>query len=226
MVGSWMQRASSIKRPGLLAVGIGLLLVVGGGIWYLLQPSPSELPHAHFVPRQEALAPMCPWREPEADLQAFFPGATGHHQDIRILSGLRTEIQRRLGHPPTPEENALYLQQITAGDRLLGTILTRRVKGEYGGIEVVLAINPDGTARGVRLQREREPQAVAAAVRSTEWLARFRGWSPTAAPDQTALRNALPAAARETGAAIAEGVHNLLVLHDLARSRGVASPSS
>jgi hypothetical protein len=215
-----MPPASNTKA--LVIGGILLIAVVGVG-GYLLRPTSPELPVVHNTSTVE-LAPMCPWREPEADLRAFFPGATGHRQDPRILSAQRLEIQHRLGRPPTPEENALYLNQALAGEKLLGVILTRRVKGEFGGIEVVLAINPDGTARGVRLQREREPDAVSAAIRSPRWLARFRGWSPAASPDQAAILAALPAPARKTGAAIVEAVHNLLVLHEIATQRGIASP--
>lgn len=224
-----MRTGSGISKPGFLAAGAGLLLVVALAGWYLLRPEPSELPIAHVSAPRIDLAPMCPWREPEADVSAFFPNATSHHQEIRILSALRREVQQRLGRPPTPEENALYLQKVMAkvmdGKREVGTILTRRVKGEYGGIEIVLAINPDGTARGVRLQRQREPEAVAQAIEASGWLARFRGWSPSASPERETVINSLPAAARQSGAAIAEGVHNLLVLHDLARTRGVALPS-
>jgi hypothetical protein len=206
-----------------LAAGGILLAIVIGVAGYLLRPTAPELPVVHNTSTVE-LAPMCPWREPEADLRTFFPGATGHRQQSRILSAQRLEIQRRLGRPPTPEENALYLNQVLSGEKPLGVILTRRVKGEFGGIEVVLAINPDGTARGVRLQREREPEAISAAIRSPKWLSHFRGWSPTTSPDQASLLSALPTPARKTGAAIAEAVHNLLVLHEIATQRGIASP--
>ena len=221
-----MRRASSIKQPVLVAAGGIVLVVVALGGWYLLRPDVSEVPHAEITSPHIELAPMCPWREPEADLRAFFPDATTHHQEVRILSGLRLEIRRRLGRPPTPEENALYLNDVSQGSRRVGTILTRRVKGEYGGIEVVLALNADGTARGVRLQREREPEPISTAIRSPGWLGQFRGWSPNSSPNREKLLASLSPTARKTGAAIVEGVHNLLVLQDLARSRGVSLPSN
>src|SRR5437870_13286554 len=147
--------------------GLGLALLFGIAARWISARwlSSGDVPHAAHGQHIE-LAPMCPWRQPETDLRAFFPGATRHETEIRILSGERLELARRLGRMPAPEEHSLYLHRVYDAQRRLGTVLTRRVKGEYGAIEIVLAANPDGRVRGVRYQRLREPERIASALQS------------------------------------------------------------
>src|SRR5262245_23827805 len=72
-------------------------------------------------------APLCPWREPEANLQALFLGATRYEPETRILSSMRVELTRRLGRVPQPDENALLRHRVLAGpEECLGFVLTRR----------------------------------------------------------------------------------------------------
>jgi hypothetical protein len=153
---------------------------------------------------------MCPWRNPEADLAAFFPGATRYEREVKILSGRRLELQEKLGRPLAPEENSLYIYRVFDNAGAVGTVATRRVRGENGAIEIVLAANPDQTIGGLRLQRIREPQA--AALEDPNWLGAFHGKCVrdslrlgTDLPD-------LPVGARASGQAIVEGTHSLLVL--------------
>src|SRR6266850_5215783 len=124
---------------------------------------------------QIELAPLCPWREPQRDLQALFPGATNYTRETRILSGLRPQLQQRLGRVPTAEENALLIHRITSSTGRLGSVLVRRVKGEHGGIEIVTATDPHGTVGAVLVQSQREPPAIAQTISSKEWLAGFTG---------------------------------------------------
>src|SRR5437868_2078196 len=90
------------------------------------------------------VAPLCPWRDPENDLRALFPAATGYTIETRILSGVRPEMARRLGRPPAPEENALRVYRIAASKQLAGWILTQRISGEHGAIELVLGLDDLG----------------------------------------------------------------------------------
>ena len=89
-------------------------------------------------------APLCPWREPERDLRRFFPGATGIHEELRILSHLRVTLRHDLGRPLTAEEMLLRPYRVVNGAESLGTVLVRRVKGEFGAIELVLAVLAGG----------------------------------------------------------------------------------
>src|SRR5581483_6699073 len=144
----------------ILFSGGALVLVLAVAAWRINESSSSEVPfETKNLPPSPA--PLCPWREPEADLKQFFPEADHYETETRILSGRRTELAARLGRQPTGDENALRLYRVCAGSKRVGTILTGRVKGECGAIELVVALEGD-TVRGLRLQRHRETAAVAA----------------------------------------------------------------
>jgi Na+-translocating ferredoxin:NAD+ oxidoreductase RnfG subunit len=166
---------------------------------------------------------MCPWREPESDLRALFPAANRRRTEVRILSGQRLELAKRLGRAPAAEEMALYFHRVYRGDRPLGTVLVRRVKGEYGAIEVVVGVGTDGKVRGVRLQRLREPEPIAEALRSPAWLGSFAG--KTVAGAWTLGRDVpdVPAAARPSARAVMEGARSLVILLEVAERRGLPS---
>jgi len=167
---------------------------------------------------------MCPWREPDADLQLFFPGADHCEVDTRILSGLRLELTSRLGRAPNGAENALRFHRVWLGTNELGTVLTRRVKGTHGAIEIVLATDAVCRVRGVRLQRLREPEPVAAALQSPDWLRAFAGKQ---AEDAWKLGTDIPEVfpeARESAAAVVEGVRSELILLSTATQSGLAMP--
>lgn len=165
-------------------------------------------------------APMCPWRDPDADLSAFFGGTAAEYRaeiDVRVLSGLRSVAQQQLGRLPTGEENALQIHRIHRGPTPVGNVLVRRVKGGSGAIEIVLATNPDRQIAGIRVQRQREPEVVAASLTNGVWLARFRG--RTLEGDWSAhgdLARAASEPAADSTAAILEGVRTLLVLLEVA----------
>ncbi len=197
----------------------GSLLLAGAWLY-----SKSGAPEAVFQPVSRPVegAPVCPWRNPDSDLQRFFPGATGWRTEIRILSDRRLELAQRLGRPAGSDENLINLYRVFEGDRTLGTVLTRRVKGEHGVIEVVLAVDRQGAVAGIRLQRLREPEAVAQAIENPSWLAAFSGKN---AESDWRLGNGipdLPTEARPTGAALVAGVRSLLILFHAAEERSVS----
>ena len=165
-------------------------------------------------------APLCPWREPEMDLKTFFPEGASYITETHVLSGLRVELAKHLGRPAEPEENTLTLHRVFARSEKIGFVLTRRVKGEHGSIELVLALNPRGEVQGVRLQRLREPEAIAAHLQRTAWLARFRDRAHDHGWDSDDV-GTLPEESRASAQAIREGVRSLLVLH--AAAEGVYS---
>ena len=169
---------------------------------------------------------MCPWREPESDLKLFFPDATRYSLETRILSGQRLELAERLGRSPTGDENSLQMYRICGAEYSIGEVLTRRVKGGYGAIELVLAVGTDGKIKGLRLQRLREPESVAAALQSPEWLQAFAGrsadsdWRPHQSLPKT-LAEASPSAE-----AVIEGVRSLLILLAVADKNSQAPTTS
>jgi hypothetical protein len=200
---------------------VGLVLLGALIAWRLPGPAP-DAPQVRLSGRIDA-APMCPWREQDADLRAFFPGAATVHTEARILSAQRLELTRRLGRNPDPEEASLYLYRISRNAQPAGTVLVRRVKGEYGAIEVVVAVDPGGSVVGVRIQRLREPEEIARALRSPAWLGAFRG--RTADGEWTPLPD-VPASARESARAVSEGVRSLLILREVAEARGLPVQSN
>src|SRR5438045_2308502 len=117
---------------------------------------------------------MCPWRNPKRDLAALFPGATDYSTDILVLSGRTLAIKRRLGPRYHMETTALYAYRARRDGAILGTVLVRRAAGPHGAIEVVAGVDPNGALTGVRIQRLREPAAVAAEITSPAWLQSFR----------------------------------------------------
>lgn len=200
-------------------LGLALLLALAAqwisGSWVSSRDILRDKPHERVD-----VAPMCPWRQPEADLRVFFPDATGHQTDVRILSGARLELTRRLGRPPAPDEHSLYLHRVYHQQQLRGTVVTRRVKGEYGAIEIVLAVGADGRVRGLRLQRLREPEPIASELRSTQWRRAFEG--KTARSEWRLGHDipGVPSAARVSALAIVEGVRSLLILLETAEQPG------
>lgn len=193
--------------------GVGLLLA-----WTLLprRGDPVEV-FDPPVPQMEA-APLCPWREPDADQPRFFPGTTSRIAERRILSAHRVELTARLGRRPEPEENVLLRYRILAGSDLAGFVLTRRAKGEHGAIEVVLALDACGEVKGIALQRLREPDAIARALENQAWLGRFRGRTHDRGWETEDLQD-LPGEARPSAGAIREAVRSLLLLQAAAEGQ-------
>jgi hypothetical protein len=207
--------AIDMRKQVIWSCGLAGAVLLSFGMF---QARTDETP-ALFEPAVRSIeaAPLCPWRDPEADLRTFFPGATRYVDETRILSGQRVELAQRLGRLPEAEENALLSHRVFAGSECLGFILTRRVKGEYGAIEIVLAVSPRGEVEGVSLQRWREPEAIAHELRNPEWLQRFRGRTQARGWDGDDLRR-LPEEARVSARAVREGVRGLLALQAAAQS--------
>ena len=206
------------------------LIILGGGLavlasalaaWWTRSGSTESV----FDPevRPPEATPLCPWREPVSDLKQFFPNATSYEEETRILSGLRVELEQRLGRAPTSDETALHVWRVHQQGVVAGGVLTRRVKGGHGAIELVLAVDPDERVHGMRLQRLREPETVARALQDPQWLRSFAGRradSPWNVENDIAV---LPPAARASAQAIVEAARSLLIL--LAESNR-ATPSN
>lgn len=161
---------------------------------------------------------MCPWREPEKDLQHFFPGANDYSRDTLILSSLRLEIMKRLGKDVPLESNSLYAYRVHRQKQTCGTILVRRTAGEFGAMEVVLAVNPERQVVGLWLQRHREPPAIARVIEDAKWLGKFTGKK---ADDDFTIGQGLPVVppdAEKSATAVAQAVRSLLIEYDVVES--------
>jgi hypothetical protein len=211
-----------IRRPLLVVFLVTLVFVLVASSYQALL---SPLTEAVFAPkssRKEA-APLCPWREPEADLRRFFPGATQYRAETSILSGMRVDLARRLGRPVLPEENALRIYRVLSEGVVVGMVLLRRVKGEHGAIEIVTAVDPQGQVRGVRMQRLREPPLVSETLESAAWLRSLQGQTASSRWQLGSGIDDVPPPARKSAQAILDAVRSLMVLLEAANRSGLAA---
>jgi hypothetical protein len=211
------------------AAGIGAALAVGA-CWFAAHlNSGQEVPLVDIArdapaSQNDTAAGLCPWRSPEADRKAFFPASTGSQNETLVLSRQRLEIARRLGRPATGEDIALQIHRILRGERPVGAVVTRRVRGESGVIELVLAVGTDGRVVGAKLQRQREPEEVVRALRSDAFLGAFPG--KTASSDWQLGKGfgPVPEAARTSAAALLDGARTALILLDMGSIPSARAP--
>src|SRR5262245_2887416 len=107
-----------------------IILVASPGLWWSRKHGRDRAEIFEPPSRVTEAAPLCPWRDPDADTQRIFPNSNRRESVVRILSGLRTEMAARLGRQLTAEENALTVNRIYCDSELLGEFVVRRVKGE------------------------------------------------------------------------------------------------
>jgi hypothetical protein len=205
----------SLRRPLLLIAAAALVLCCG------CHDEDSGITPGYETAHSAAteVPAMCPWRDPKSDLRRFFPGADSYGQETLILSPLRLEIMKRLGPGVPLESNALYIYRALQGQTRRGTALVRRASGEYGAIEVVVAVDPERRVIGVHLQRHREPPAIASAIASPQWLGAFRGKTANDAFHIGGDLPAVPPVAEKSAEAIAGAVRSLLIELDVAETR-------
>ena len=217
--------AFNIKMSRTFVFGCGALaLLLATAAWRINESSRSpEIPF-ETANRPPSLAPLCPWREPDTDLKLFFPDATRYELETRILSGHRSELAERLGRIPTGDENALHVYPVYREQMPLGVVLTSRVKGEFGAIELVLAVGTNQQICGLRLQRLREPVASAAALQDSRWLRSFVGKRADSSWQREREISDMPADARVSAEAIVDGVRSLLILLATANQEQLPDP--
>jgi hypothetical protein len=189
-----------VAAAGIAIVSLRDRLSVSGEVLFQGRTKPPEA------------APLCPWREPKADLKAFFPKATRYQIESRILSGLRTELGQRLGRTLTGDENTLHLYRVFEEEAKVGTIMTKRVKGEFGAIELVLATDVGDEVCGMRLQRLREPELVADALTNPQWQHSFMGLTCESAWKLGQDIANVPVEASTSAQAVVDGAKSLVIL--------------
>lgn len=145
-------------------------------------------------------------------MAAFFPGATRYSTETLILTGHYREFKKRLGRLPTPDENPLYLHRVFADSRQVGQVLVRRVKGEFGAIELVIAFDSARQLKGVHIQRIREPEATKKALDGA-WLTSFQAKTSDAKWHLGQDIPAVPPSAAQSARAIIDSVRSSLILY-------------
>lgn len=125
---------------------------------------------------QEALASLCVWRNPESDIREIFGGGTYRTVTVRVGSH-RAAIERAIGTSLDPDETQFTFWPVMQNGRRVGTVASHLGKGDYGAIEVVVAIvdPPDAPpkVRAVKIQRDRERYRQQ--LRSANFLDQFKG---------------------------------------------------
>jgi len=104
----------------------------------------------------------CDLNDPDRDVKRLFPESTGFKTryvsiDRKGGEALLREIEKRLGEP----FQGLYetadvpytMYEITKGDVLIGYIHGVNQKGKYGGLQVFLALDTQGTIRSFYFQK-------------------------------------------------------------------------
>lgn len=162
-----------------------------------------------------AAASLCVWRQPDADLAAVFGSGT-YRTVFRDISAAEADtIERRLGYPLDPDETQFKFFPVYRAKQRVGTVMTHAGKGQYGAIEIVVAVvgSDSGTVvRRVFIQRDREKAK--AALRSDRFLGQFKGMR--AGDDFTVgrrIRTAAPGADKASQA-VAGAVRKLLIVFD------------
>ena len=129
-----------------------------------------------LVPLTGAFAALCVWRNPDADIKEFFGG--GAYRKVVVKVGAKkATIEKLIGTKLDPDENELNFWVVTKNGKRVGTVASHLGKGDYGAIEVIMAIDDPANApaklKAVKIQRDREKQR--AALRSATFLKQFLG---------------------------------------------------
>lgn len=124
----------------------------------------------------EALAALCVWRNPATDIQEIFGG--GNYRTVVVnVGGQKAAIEQAIGTRLDADETQLKFWPVIKNGQRVGTVATHLGKGDYGAIEVVVAIvdPPNGPAKvkEVRIQRDRERYRQE--MRSATFLKQFEG---------------------------------------------------
>lgn len=154
----------------------------------------------------------CPWSNAETELTNWFPGATGYSVQDVALSGKRLELQRRLGRPLLPEDMELHSYAVSSNGSVIGTVLTRRIKGEHGAIELALALDSASRIEHFKIQSCREPTEIINALKEVHLESRLQ--HKTVQDDFAFDFHDIPGSAHKIALQLTEAVKTLLILQE------------
>jgi hypothetical protein len=162
-----------------------------------------------------ALASLCVWRQPDADIAGIF--GSGSYKTIfaDITDAQRQSIEKRLGFALDADETQFKYFPVFKGTKRAGTVMTHVGKGQFGAIEVVVAVvsgDSGPVIKAVRIQRDREKAK--AALRSQEFLGQFKGRGLTEAYVVGDDLKTATAGAEKASQAVATAVRKLIIVYD------------
>lgn len=124
-------------------------------------------------------ADVCVWRDPERTMQKVFPSARDY-KTITVkmtadkIGAIEKDLGRKLDDSEKGEFNFYDIVGTSQGKpQKLGTVIALAGRGEYGTIEVVIGVDPQGRIIGAYIQRSRE--RVTRALESPQFLEQFKG---------------------------------------------------
>jgi hypothetical protein len=170
-----------------------------------------------FILAGMSQASLCVWRSPDEDIAEIYNADSYKTVFQDITDVQRQRIEQQLGYSLDPDETQFKFFPVYKGDNQIGTVMTHAGKGQFGVIEVVVAVIDTGNGaivKRVRIQRDREKAK--AALRSTKFLGQFKG---LAANDNFTIDddNGLKPAGKDAvkaSKAIANAVRKLLIVYD------------
>ncbi|MHB8997224.1 MAG: hypothetical protein ACYC63_18410 [Armatimonadota bacterium] len=129
-----------------------------------------------MVPLTGAIAALCVWRNPDADIKDFY--GSGSYRKIVVKVGAKKgAIEKLIGAKLDADENEMNFWPVTSNGKRVGTVASHLGKGDYGAIEVIMAIddpaNGPAKLKGIKIQRDREKHREA--LRSDTFLKQFNG---------------------------------------------------
>jgi hypothetical protein len=162
-----------------------------------------------------AAASLCVWRQPDSDISGIFGSGSYKTVFADINDAQRQKIEKRLGFALDADETQFKYFPVFKGTKWVGTVMTHAGKGQFGAIEVVVAVvegDSGPVIKTVRIQRDREKAK--AALRGKEFLGQFKGRGLTDAfklGDD--LKTAAPGADKASQA-VATAARKLLIVYD------------
>ena len=124
----------------------------------------------------DALAALCVWRNPDTDIKEFFESGS-YRTVLAKVGSKKAAIEQVIGTKLDADETELKFWPVIQNGKRVGTVSSHLGKGDYGAVEVVMAIvdppNAPAKIKAVRIQRDRERHREA--LRSSTFLNQFNG---------------------------------------------------
>ncbi|MCX6842966.1 MAG: hypothetical protein NTX53_11865, partial [candidate division WOR-3 bacterium] len=187
-------------------------------------PRSGTVPRASVMPRVvllalvlagSALGSLCVWRQPDADISGIFGSGSYKTVFADITDSMKLRIEKRLGTTLDADETQFKYFPVFKGTKRVGTVMTHAGKGQFGAIEVVVAVVEGDSGpiiKAVRIQRDREKAK--AALRGKEFLGQFKGKGLTDAFKVGEDIETAAKGAEKASQAVATAARKLLIVYD------------
>jgi hypothetical protein len=162
-----------------------------------------------------AAASLCVWRQPDADISGIFGSGSYKTVFADITDAQKLKIEKRLGFPLDADETQFKYFPVYKGKQRVGAVMTHAGKGQFGAIEVVVAVvegDSGPVIKEVRIQRDREKAK--AALRGKEFLGQFKAKGLTDAFKVGEDIETAAQGADKASQAVATAARKLLIVYD------------